>query len=153
VPAALSGVDLHSGQRRTGAQGRTEVLPAAQRRQAIDNAGSRHVATYLTNRAPGVGCDATALPTPLGAVAGDYAPDSVSRAAVIRQVSDDLPQGRRPWQQLQPTQHLLGAYPLWSHRLGDPTDPLMTPVQRLWQQRHRASSAMEGFNASLRPYL
>lgn len=30
---------------------------------------------------------------------------------------------------------------------------MLERVQQLWQQRHRASSAVEGLNAALRPYL
>ena len=37
--------------------------------------------------------------------------------------------------------------------LGDRTDALLDAVEQLLMQRHRASSAIEGFNAALRPYL
>jgi hypothetical protein len=35
--------------------------------------------------------------------------------------------------------------------MGDRAEELINQVQQLWQKRHRASSAIEGFNARLRP--
>ena len=49
--------------------------------------------------------------------------------------------------------HLLGAYGALRKHLGDRTDALLDAVEQLLMQRHRASSAIEGFNAALRPYL
>ena len=36
---------------------------------------------------------------------------------------------------------------------GNKTDTLLDRIEKLLEQRHRASSAIEGFNASLRPFL
>jgi hypothetical protein len=50
--------------------------------------------------------------------------------------------------------HLIGAYHLLRQRLGqEDSDALLDTIQTLLTQRLRASSAIEGFNAALRPYL
>ena len=51
------------------------------------------------------------------------------------------------------SRHLLGAYGALQDRLGAGSASLLDAVEAVLQQRHRASSAIEGFNAALRPYL
>ena len=51
------------------------------------------------------------------------------------------------------TRHLLGAYGALRDRLGSESALLLDGVEAVLQQRHRASSAIEGFNAALRPFL
>ena len=49
---------------------------------------------------------------------------------------------------------MLGAYTLLNDVLGrTKADRLLTIVEKLLRKRHRASSAIEGFNAMLRPYM
>ena len=51
------------------------------------------------------------------------------------------------------SRHLLGAYGALQDRLGGASASLLEAVEAVLHQRHRASSAIEGFNAALRPYL
>ena len=51
------------------------------------------------------------------------------------------------------SRHLLGAYAVVQDRLGLESVALLDAVEAVLHQRHRASSAIEGFNAALRPYL
>ena len=51
------------------------------------------------------------------------------------------------------SRHLLGAYTVVQDRLGPESASLLDAVEAVLHQRHRASSAIEGFNAALRPYL
>ena len=51
------------------------------------------------------------------------------------------------------SRHLLGAYGALQDRLGPESASLLDGVEPVLHQRHRASSAIEGFNAALRPYL
>lgn len=58
--------------------------------------------------------------------------------------------GRRPalWR------HLVGAYAQLKARLGEAlADELLGALKVLLEGHHRASSAIEGFNAALRPHL
>ena len=51
-------------------------------------------------------------------------------------------------------QHLLGAYAQLQTHLGTvQANALLDEIEALLVQRHRASSAIEGFNAALRPFL
>lgn len=153
VQTAMSWVDLDTGQIRSAQQVRTAIIQAAQALRAVDYRGCRKVADYLTNRAPGLAAYAAQLQTQLDALTPAYGEEAMSLAAVIIQVRDDLQQHRRPWQRREQSRHLLGTYQHLRQRLGDQADTLLKQVQHLWQQRHRASSAVEGFNASLPPYL
>ena len=49
--------------------------------------------------------------------------------------------------------HLLAAYGALQDQLGAASASLLEAVEAVLHQRHRASSAIEGFNAALRPYL
>ena len=51
------------------------------------------------------------------------------------------------------SRHLLGAYGALQDQLGAARASLLEAVEAVLHQRHRASSAIEGFNAALRPYL
>lgn len=151
--AAMSWVDLDTGERRTALQVRYGVEQAAEAIRRIGQPGCRKLATYLTHRAPGLARYAAELDTQLTALSAQYGDGGVALACVITQLVDDLHQHRRPWQRREQLHHLIGAYHLLNEQLGDKTDLVLERVQRLWQQRHRASSAIEGFNAALRPYL
>ena len=51
------------------------------------------------------------------------------------------------------TRQLAGAFAQLNQLLGSQTDELLDTVKHLLDHRHRASSAIEGFNAALRPFL
>ena len=48
------------------------------------------------------------------------------------------------------SRHLLGAYGALQDRLGPESASLLDAIEEVLHQRHRASSAIEGFNAALR---
>jgi len=151
--SAMSWVDLDTGTLRTAPDIQAGICQAAQALRTINYRGCRKVATYLTNRALGLATYARELHRQLSALIPVYGQQAVSLAAVIVQRRDDLLQHRQPWQRREQSQHLLGAYQHLCQQLGERADTLLQQVLGLWQQRHRASSAIEGFNASLRPYL
>lgn len=151
--AAMSWVDLETEQWRTGAQVREGIERAAETIRQINQPGCAKLATYLTNRAPGLALYAEALDTQLSALSRHYGEQAISTACVIIQLIDDLQQHRRPWQREQQGQQLIVACRRFNQLLGTAAKPVLERVQQLWQQRHRASSAIEGFNASVRPYL
>lgn len=151
--AAMRWVDLNTGKRRTAWQVRCGIEHAAESIRQIGQPGCGKVATYLTNRAPGLALYVAELDTQLTTLSETYGDQSVSLACVITQLVDDLQQHRRPWQRREQLHHLMGAYHHLNEQLGDQADRVLERVQWLWLQRHRASSAVEGFNAALRPYL
>jgi hypothetical protein len=151
--AAMSWVNLETGQRRNADDVRRGIEQAAEAIRRIDQRGCPKLAHYLANRAPGLAAYVAELDIQLTALSADYGENGVSLACVITQLVDDLHQHRRPWQRGQQLQHLMGAYHLLNQHLGAEAESLLDRVQQLWQQRHRASSAIDGFNSSLRPYL
>ncbi len=60
----------------------------------------------------------------------------------------ELQNDRRLWQWAQQHRHLLGAFAYLKYLLGPHLDALLNAVKALLEQRHRASSAIEGFNAA-----
>ncbi len=65
----------------------------------------------------------------------------------------ELQNDRRPWLGAEQHRQLLGAFASLKHLLGPQLDTLLNAVKAFLDQRHRASSAIEGFNAALRPFL
>jgi len=153
LQSAMSWVDLETGTLRTATQVETQIIQAVQGLRTVSYRGCREAANYLINRAPGLALYAGELHTQLSALIPVYGEQAVSLAAVIVQRREELLHHRQPWQRREQSQHLLGAYRLLCLQLGERADTLLQQVLGLWQQRHRASSAIEGFNASLRPYL
>ena len=95
---------------------------------------------------------------------------AVPRAALLLQIVAQLDDCRRQGHERFPvltgegnqlsmqlcgitSQPLIGAYQRWCQPLDHQADTLVQRVQALWQQRHRASRAIESFDAALRPYL
>ena len=72
---------------------------------------------------------------------------------MICRLLDALRSQRWPWKHTEYTRQLLGAFAQLKTLLGKQTDSLLEAVEALLERRHRASSAIEGFNAALRPYL
>jgi hypothetical protein len=68
-------------------------------------------------------------------------------------VSPTLAQRAGPLPLDDRTRHLLGAFSLLKDLLGEKTDELLEAIKALLEKHHRASSAIEGFNAALRPHL
>jgi hypothetical protein len=65
----------------------------------------------------------------------------------------ELHNNRRPWLRAEQHRQLLGAFAYLKYLLGPHLDTLLNAVKALLEQRHRASSAIEGFNAALPPFL
>jgi len=150
---AMEYIDVNSGELRTGEQTRSMIEAAAEEMQRIDYAKSKEVAGYIRNRAPGLSLAIADLHTRLQALFPIYTPDAVCLAClilyllgVIRKRPGLLPLNER-------TRHLLGAFSLLNELLGEKTDELLEAVEALLEKHHRASSAIEGFNAALRPHL
>ena len=74
-------------------------------------------------------------------------------AAIIWRLVDDLRKGRRPWSRSEDEKHLIGAYHRFRQVAGKHADEIFAGVDAILKKRFRASSAIEGFNAALRPHL
>ena len=150
---AMEFVDLQTGAIRTAEQVRAQINAAATTIQALNDPKCRKVGRYLSNRAPGLALAMTELEGQLRALAERYGEHALSLACVIERLVKDLRNRRRPWQRSEQTRHLFGAFALLNQRLGTEAEPLLDAVAGCLEHHHRASSAIEGFNAALRPFL
>lgn len=152
---ALQWVDLQTGQWQTGDAVRSAVQQAADLISQIPHKHCQSVATYLHNRAPGLALYATALDQQLQTLKEHYSESALSLACVMVQLRHYLKEtALTDRQRLRFQQQCLGAWHLLSQQLpASRINSLLDTVQTMWQQRHRASSAIEGFNSALRPFL
>jgi hypothetical protein len=150
---AMEYIDVVSGELRTGEQTRSMIEVAADEMQSIDYEKSKKVARYLRNRAPGLSLAIADLYGRLQALFPVYSPDAVSLACLVLRLLDMARKRPGPLPLDNRTLHLAGAFSLLENLLGDKTDALLEAVQALLEKHHRASSAIEGFNAALRPHL
>jgi len=150
---AMEYIDVNSGELRTGEQTRSMIEAAAEEMQRIDYVKSKKVARYIRNRAPGLSLAIADLHTRLQALFPIYTPDAVGLACLILHL---LGRARKRPRSAPPNdriRHLLGAFALLKDRLGEKTDELLEAAGALVEKHYRASSAIEGFNAALRPHL
>jgi hypothetical protein len=82
-----------------------------------------------------------------------YGSEAVSLACLIHYLLAAVQKCSEPSRCDDRTRHLLGACALLKNWLGEKTDELLDAVKALLEKHHRASSAIEGFNAALRPHL
>ena len=111
------------------------------------------VGKYLRNRAAGLALYMTELNENLKELAEHHGDNAVRLACLIDRLSHDLECHIRPWDRRRDKQHLLGALAMLHDAAGKNTDAVLDDVNEVLQHRHRASSAIEGFNAALRPFL
>jgi len=152
VQEALECVDLTDGHLRTAEEVKAMVERAANTLQGLDPLCHK-VARYLRNRAAGLSLATGELNTRLHELATTYSLGAVAVACMLWRLVFELQNDRRPWQRAQQHRQLLGAFAHLKYLLGPQLDALLNAVKALLEQRHRASSAIEGFNAALRPFL
>ena len=150
---AMEIVDLSGGQLRDAEWMQAAIARAAARMQALSENKCRKVGRYLENRAPGLALYATETNQHLTDLSSQHGKTEVMLACIILRLVSDLGRRRRPWCWRQDQQHLVGAFAQLKHLAGDLTDMILAEVDHVFQRRHRASSAIEGFNAALRPFL
>ena len=152
VQEALECVDLEDGHLRQAGEVKAMIEQAADSLRVLDPA-CHQGARYLRNRAAGLALATGELNTRLGELAMTYSLGAVALACMLWRLVFELQNDRRPWQRAQQHRQLIGAFACLQHLLGPQLDALLNAVKALLDQRHRASSAIEGFNAALRPFL
>ncbi|MFH0901121.1 MAG: hypothetical protein V2A73_10885 [Pseudomonadota bacterium] len=150
---AMEFVDLQIGRRRTSQELESGVVKAADQMLALDDRHCRRVGRYLRNRAPGLALYMVELGEQLCRLDVTYGTDNVDLACVVLRLAFDLREHRRRWNWHREYRHLWGAFGQLQHSAGLNMEALLAEVGNLLEHRHRASSAIEGFNAALRPHL
>ena len=155
VTQALEWVNLHTGQWQNAQRMQNEIQHAAETIRQLPYDKCRSLATYLSNRAPGLALYADELDQQLQPLVASYSHKAVSLACTLVQLRhylQETPLSDKQQQHFQ--QHCLGAWYMLQQQCSESAvQSLLDAVQAMWQQRHRASSAIEGFNSRLRPFL
>lgn len=150
---ALEIIDLDTGRLRDADEMEHKLLAAAQAMQGLADVHCARVGKYIRNRAPGLALYAVEFRTALAQLATAYGDEPVRLACIILRLDLELRGRGRMGSRFERRQHLLGACALLRQLAGDRAIETLEAVRQAHEARHRASSAIEGFNAALRPHL
>lgn len=155
VVAAMQIVDPNDGSLNTQARAQSRLAAAAQSMQRMDSKKAQKVGRYIENRAPGLALYIRQVGEELALLTEKYRQVPILLAVNMWQFADDLENKRRPWHASLMRQNLRAASAMLPGLLDSPdqVEALHADVLAIMTRRHRASSAIEGFNAALRPYL
>ena len=150
VRESMELVDLKTGALREPEQMRAEITAGAETMKKLGHRDATRVGKYIANRADGLVMYAEELTERLHEVAHEHGWEAVQLAAVLVRWTPVV-RRTRPWRASRHADHLLGA---WAKLCELPAGrEVLDRVQHAFDHRHRASSAIEGFNAALRPHL
>ena len=151
---AIECVDVLTGELHRPEQVEALIEQAANTLDTLDVRECPKLAKYLRNRAPGLALAQASLLPKLEALGEHYSLEAVGLGCVVWQLVKGLKKHPHQARRRELHRHLLGAYGKLQNHLGAPAaDALLDAVEELLIHRHRASSALEGFNAALRPFL
>jgi hypothetical protein len=153
VQEAMEFADPHTGGLRTAEQMQTAIQSAAERMMALENKKCVKAGRYIYNRAPGLASHMGALHEQFTTVVATYGQAATQWACLAYRLALDLQHQRRPWDRLCQKRRLRDAIGELETTAGFAAEALFVEVDAIIQRRHRASSAIEGFNAALRPHL
>ena len=150
---ALECVDVASGELHRPEQVEALIAQAAGRIESLGTGECAKLAKYLRNRAPGLVLAQNSVLPQLEALGERWSMLAVSLGCICWSLVRELRKRPAHARHRALSRHLLGAYAVVQDRLGPESAALLDAVEAVLHQRHRASSAIEGFNAALRPYL
>ncbi len=150
---AMELVDLEHGTLRNAQWMQSEIEAASSDMLAMNNDKCKKVGRYLKNRAPGLVLYAKQMKAQLDKVASRYGYPCVTLACIILRLLAELKGQRRKGCRRQDKKQLLGAYAILKQTAKHDLHTILSEVDEIFVHRYRASSAIEGFNASLRPYV
>jgi hypothetical protein len=154
---AMQMVDLKTGQLRTSGQCQADIERAACIMMGLNDRRCCKVGKYLQNRAPGLVKYIAQLHEQMTHLAAQWGQPTVCAACVFWRLVHELKHKRFACghHRRQHQRYLFQAY----RSLCDATlcqaerEAIVGAVDAIFEKRHRASSAIEGFNAFLRPFL
>ena len=153
VRGALECVDVVSGALHRPEQVEAWIAQAAERIDSLATGECTKLAKYLRNRAPGLVLAQNSVLPRLEALGERWSMLAVSLGCLCWSLVRELRKRPAHARHRALSRHLLGAYAALQDRLGSESASLLDAVEAVLIERHRASSAIEGFNAALRPYL
>ena len=146
-------VDLETGELHRPEHVQALIEGVARRIESLGVGECAKLAKYLRNRAPGLVLAHKSVLPRLEALAEPWSVQAVSLGCICWYLVRELHKRPAHARRRALSRHLLGAYGALQDRLGPESASLLDAIEEVLHQRHRASSAIEGFNAALRPYL
>ena len=153
VRGALECVDVVSGALHRPEQVEAWIAQAAGRIDSLATGECAKLAKYLRNRAPGLVLAQNSVLPRLEALGERWSMPAVRLGCLCWYLVRELRKRPARAHRRALSRHLLGACAALQDRLGPESASLLDAVEAVLIERHRASSAIEGFNAALRPYL
>ena len=150
---ALECVDLETGELHRPEHVQALIEQVAGRIESLGVGECAKLAKYLRNRAPGLVLAQKSVLPRLEALAERWSVQAVSLGCICWYLVRALHKRPARARHRALYRHLLTAYGALQDRLGAASASLLDAIEEVLHQRHRASSAIEGFNAALRPYL
>lgn len=153
VMDAMEFVDLATGRIRSADEMEAAIKAAADKMLALPHKHCVKEGKYIGNRAAGLALYMREMKDELSSLSERHGETAVSLAGLCFRLKHDLETRCRPWDRRRDEQHLLGALGMLRREAGEKTPEILASVKAVIRRRHRASSAIEGFNAALRPFL
>jgi len=137
----------------TGDDVKVMMNKAAELLNEIKHYHCQKLAIYIKNRAQGISYATQALAENLNVLSNDYSQSQISHACLFLRLQDELKKYNVIKRYHSLYQFVLGLYHQLKQIPTERLDNLLNTIRGLLEKRYRASSAIEGFNALLRPYL
>lgn len=153
VMEAMEFIDLETGRIRTADEMEAAIKAAADKMISLNHKHCVKEGKYIGNRAAGLALYMNEMKDELDALAGRYGETAINLAGLVFRLTHDLRIQNRPWDRRRDEQHLIGALGMLQGAAAAKTREVLGSVKEVIRRRHRASSAIEGFNAALRPFL
>ena len=153
VMEAMEFIDLEKGRIRTADEMEAAIKAAADKMLLLNHKHCVKEGKYIGNRAAGLALYMSEMKDELDALAEQYGETAISLAGLVFRLTHDLGILHRPWDRCRDEQHLIGALAMLRDTAVEKTSEVLGSVKSVIRHRHRASSAIEGFNAARRPFL
>jgi hypothetical protein len=153
VMDAMEFIDLETGHIRSADEMEAAVKAAADKMLTLNHKHCVKEGKYIGNRAAGLALYMGEMKNELDALAKQYGESPIRLAGLVFRLTHELRIQNRPWDRHRDEQHLLGALGMLQDTARENTSEILSSVKDVLRRRHRASSAIEGFNAALRPFL
>lgn len=151
---ALQFIDWERGRWRSAQWMQDELEAAASQMLEMNDTKVRKLGRYLKNRAPGLVLWVNDINDQLEALSQQWGADATRMAVLMWHARRDLeatPKSSRSHEQIE---RMCAAHLGLNHTTTpERAEELFKAVDEVLWRRHRASSAIEGFNAALRPHL
>ncbi len=153
VREGLEVVDLEQGKIRTVQQMKELLSAGAKAMKRSSDKGARKVGTYVQNRIEGLVLWAVQMHEGFDSLSEKYGFETVERCSQVWRLVLVLDNERDPFKRRQFNRRLIQMLTLLCKGAPEDGSVALEEVFKLMEKRHRASSAIEGFNAGLRPHL